>query len=233
MSICSQSTAKVELVILSENQKADEPYMVCYCKWDNLLGINEYYNVCVTDDYVEALNLYANGILSFTQILEKQFVDYEQPPKVLTAADCVPNGLDYDLTGSLIVIKPEALAPEYRRTEHQLKHCKGGFGASPNSRGNAVFCKDLNSGKESRFERYDVAGVIDPTKMPEWAKKKLTLPEKQQIKPTQTPQSKQPPSLLGEVREAAHIVEQRKTEGDSRPQRGNTHATKKRETTEL
>jgi hypothetical protein len=151
--------------------------MVCYCKWDNPLGINEYYNACVTDDYVEALNLYANGILSFTQILEKEKTDYEQPPIVLTAADCVPKGLEHNLAGSLIVIKPEVLAPEYRRSEHQIKHCTGGFGASPNSRGNAVFCKDLYSGKESRFERYDVAGIIDTGKMPEWAVKKLALTE--------------------------------------------------------
>ena len=108
-----------------------------------------------------------------------------------------------------------------------MKICNGGFGASPNSRGNAVFCKDLYSGKESRFERYDVAGIIDPAKMPEWAKLKVSSLEKQQEKPAQKPQSKQPPSLLDEVREAAQVVEQRKAE------RGDVHSTKKHETTEL
>ena len=153
------------------------------------------------------MNLYANGILSFTQILEKEMTGYEQPPKVLTAADCLPNVQDADLNGKIIVIKPEALAPEYRRAERQIKICNGGFGASPNSRGNAVFCKDLHSGKESRFERYDVAGIIDPAKMPKWAKLKLSALDKQQEKPAQKPQSKQPPSLLDEVREAAQVVE--------------------------
>ena len=51
--------------------------------------------------------------------------------------------------------------------------------------------------------------------------------EKAAQKPTQTPQSKQPPSLLGEVREAAQLVEQRKTE------RGNTPATKKKDGLEV
>jgi len=79
----------------------------------------------------------------------------------------------------IIVIKPEVLSPEYRRSEHQLKTCQGGFGASPTASGTAVFCTDLYSGKESRFERYDVAGVIDPAKMPDWAVKKIALMESQ------------------------------------------------------
>ena len=166
-----------QLVILAENPKAGEQYMVCYCKWDNPLGINEYYNVCVIDDYTEALNLYAKGILSFTQILEKEMADYERPPRSLTAADCLPNSQGADLSGKIIVIKPEVLSPEYRRAERQLKICNDGFGALPKSRGSAVFCMDLYSGKESHFERYDVAGIIDPAKMPEWAVKKVALME--------------------------------------------------------
>ena len=103
------------------------------------------------------------------------------------------------MTGKLIIIKPEVLAPEYRRSEHQIKRATGGFGCSPNSRGNAVFCKDLYSGKESRFERHDVLGVADVEKLPEWAKAKLD--EQQQSK---EPSPKQPKTLKDKL-EAARI----------------------------
>ena len=166
-----------QLVIFAENPKADELYMVCYCKWDNPLGIEEYYNVCTTDDYIEAMGLYAGGIQSFLGILESERAGYDTPKQTLTAADCIPGGLNEDLTGKVIVIKPEVLTPEYRRSESQLKICAGGFGASPNARGNAVFCKDLYSGKESRFERYDVAGVAANDRLPVWAVKKIALME--------------------------------------------------------
>ena len=165
------------LVIFAENAKADEPYMVCFCKWDNPLGFNEYYNIAVTDDYVEALELYAGGINSFAQIINNERSDYEYPAQKLTAADCIQDSLNENLKDKIIVIKPEVLSPEYRRSERQIKICTGGFGASPDSRGNAVFCTDLYSGKKSRFERNDVAGIINPDKLPEWAVKKIALIE--------------------------------------------------------
>jgi len=165
------------LVILAENEKANEPYMVCYCKWDNPINLHEYYNICTTDDYIEAMGLYAGGIQSFVNILDSETARYNNPKQTLTAADCIAGSLDTDLKGKYIVIKPEVLSPEYRRSEKQIKLCTDGFGASPDSRGNAVFCKDLYSGKESRFERRDIAGVIDPEKMPEWAAEKIALLE--------------------------------------------------------
>ena len=48
----------------------------------------------------------------------------------------------------------------------------GGFGASANSRGSAVFCTNLHTGKSTRYERMDVMGEIKPECMPEWAKEK-------------------------------------------------------------
>ena len=48
----------------------------------------------------------------------------------------------------------------------------GGFGASANSRGSAVFCKNLYDGKTARYERMDVLGEVKPECMPDWAKEK-------------------------------------------------------------
>ncbi len=47
------------------------------------------------------------------------------------------------------------------------------FGCEPNSRGSACFCTNLYSGKESRYERRDILGVIEKDKLPEWAKQRF------------------------------------------------------------
>ncbi|MCD8332314.1 MAG: MobA/MobL family protein, partial [Oscillospiraceae bacterium] len=72
--------------------------------------------------------------------------------------------------GKIIVIRPEVLRREYRQSTHQLKLCTGGFGASPHSRGSAVYCTDLYSGENSRYERRDVLGTLAPEQLPEWAR---------------------------------------------------------------
>jgi len=190
------------LVLLCENQRADEPYMVCNCRWDNPLGINDYYDGVVTADFLEAVREYIKRIDALAQEVEAEQGAFQNERKVLTADDCIPHGLDDDLTGKLIVIRPDVLSPEYRSTNHQIKIVTGGFGASPNSRGNAVFCKDLYSGRETRFERYDVAGVIDPGKLPEWAVKKLALMETPKEPPAKTKAADKKPSLLGRLDDA-------------------------------
>ena len=48
----------------------------------------------------------------------------------------------------------------------------GGSGASANTRGSAVFCTNLHTGENCRWERYMVMGEVKPECMPEWAKEK-------------------------------------------------------------
>ena len=165
------------LVLLCENQHEAEPYMVCNCRWDNSLGINEYYNGAVTVDFLEAVREFTKRIDALAQEVEAEQGNFKYGRNVLSISDCVPDGLNSDLKGKLIIIKPEVLSPEYRAAHHQIKIVTGGFGASPSARGNAVFCEDLYSGKQSRFERYDVLGVAAPERLPEWAKERLALRE--------------------------------------------------------
>jgi hypothetical protein len=163
------------LVILAENQQADDPYFVCFAKWDNPLGATEYYDVGVTDDYVEAMRQFVDNVDSLLISLENERAAFGLAPQTFTAADCIPDSLNENLNGKAIVIKPEAFAPEYRSAEHQIQICLGGFGASANSRGTAVFCRNLYSGTESQFKRNDVAGIIDPARTPQWAARKLAF----------------------------------------------------------
>lgn len=80
-----------------------------------------------------------------------------------------------DLNDKVVVIKSDALRREYQQGPYQLRLCTGGFGASPKSRGSACFCRDLLTGKSSRFERLDIAGIYPMEKLPEWAKKGLEI----------------------------------------------------------
>jgi hypothetical protein len=166
------------LIILAENAKADAPYMVCEARRDNPLGVLEYQNSDLMCDYIEAMRKFVDAADSLLITLEQERSAFGLAPQTLTTADCIPNGLNENLKGKVIVIKPEALAPEYHSAEYQIQICVGGFGASPDSRGNAVFCQNLYSGKESRFERSDVAGILAPARTPEWAVRKLMPPQK-------------------------------------------------------
>jgi hypothetical protein len=73
----------------------------------------------------------------------------------------------------VIAIKAGVLAPEYRTASHQLHIVTGGSGCSPTARGRAVYCKNVYDGKESRFDRADIIGVVLPERIPQWAHEKI------------------------------------------------------------
>jgi hypothetical protein len=162
-----------QYVVLAENPIVPESYLVCNIKSDNPLGLEEPFNGAVTGDYVEAMREFTNRLDELVETLEYERRDSGLPVQKLTASDCLPKGDNENWQGKLIVVKPEVLSPEYRSAQHQLAICTGGFGSKPNARGNAVYVKELYSEKEMRYERYQIAGIADPSKIPEWAKVKM------------------------------------------------------------
>ena len=42
-------------IIFAEDIKAELPYMVCDCQWDNPLGIDEYRNAIGSDNYIKIM----------------------------------------------------------------------------------------------------------------------------------------------------------------------------------
>jgi len=161
-------------IVIAENQAEPEPYLVCTIRWDNMLSIEEYYDGEVTADYVGAMRIFAKRIGALAESLETKRRESGLPIQALASSDCVEGSQHIEWeNGELIIVKPEALAPEYRSAEHQLVLCTGGFGANPNASGRAVFVKELHSGKECRYDRHQVAGLADPAKLPDWALGKL------------------------------------------------------------
>ena len=162
-------------IILAEDQLKTEPYLVCSAKHDNPFGLVEYYDGIVSDDYIEAMRDFLKRADSLVETLEAERSETGLQVQKLTVADCIQTGKDMDWEGRLLIVKPESLAPEYRSAQHQLAVCMGGFGSKPNARGNAVYVKELHSGKEMRYERFQIAGIADYDKLPDWAVKKLAL----------------------------------------------------------
>lgn len=163
-------------VVIGENPAAEpgQRYMCAYCQHTDIMNIHS--DVMVSDDYSEIVQLYAERVAEQNRAVqaekehrEAQGIDLTP----ITGAGCQEITPDDDLHGKVIVINSVSLRREYRDPTHQLKLCTGGFGASPRSRGSAVFCTDLYSGKSSRFERWDVLGTMEPEALPEWAKRGL------------------------------------------------------------
>lgn len=164
-------------IVVGENQNTenDMPYMVAFYESNAVIG--RYYDVVGSDDYPEIIKIYGQRIMEQAQKTRAEL----SAPKIqgidnapITTADCTVISYKDDLNDKVIVIKPEVLRREYRRATSQLKLCTGGFGASPNSRGSAVFCTDLYSGRESRYERRDVLGIIEQADLPKWAQHYLS-----------------------------------------------------------
>lgn len=82
------------------------------------------------------------------------------------------NTMQDDLVGKILVVNPEVLRCEYRVDTHQIYKATGGNGASVNARGNAVFCRNIFTGRDTRFQRYDFIGELKKEYYPDWLKQR-------------------------------------------------------------
>lgn len=164
-------------IVVGENlaDTNDQKYMTAFCDRNEIVAL--YVEILASDDYAEIMGLFGKRL---TEQAEKTRITLKKPmiqgidDTPITAGGCTPITHGDDINGKIIVIRADALRREYRKATHQIKLCKGGFGASPNSRGSACYCVDLYSGKDARYERKDVLGTLAPEQLPGWAKQGLT-----------------------------------------------------------
>lgn len=156
-------------VFLAQDLKAPEgeKYLVGFA---SIVGFNEVYSECeASDEYTEVLEIYGARISNEAELYRENLEKSGLTQTPITAEDCFPLDHSMDIHGKIVAMRESSLRPEYRRADRQLYLVTGGFGACANSRGNAVFCKNINDGKDARFERYQVLGEVKPECMPEWA----------------------------------------------------------------
>ena len=159
-----------EVVLLHDPNNAEAAYAVCYHQ--TALGFLESATEGVgSNDYLEMMEEFLHRVQGQ---IDKVRVDRErtgEPQEMLERKHCLLSfSAAENLNGHVVVMKPEVLRPEYRNAAHQIALVTGGFGASPNARGRAVFCREVFSGEKSEWRRQDVLGVLDPAKAPDWVK---------------------------------------------------------------
>ena len=160
-------------IVMGEDPKAEpeERFMCAVCTTNDFFA--QYSDVCVSSDYAEILELYGQRVASEAEKLMNEVTEIRNQgidDRAVTDAGFIPLTYEDDLSGKVVVLKPDVLKKEYQRATRQYQLVTGGFGASPNSRGSACFCTNLYSGKRDRFERWDVLGVVDREDLPDWAK---------------------------------------------------------------
>ncbi len=164
-----------EIVLGQDPGNREGAKFICaFCQKNSLLA--QYSDILGSDDYLETVELYCLRISEqISKTREQMAVPTQQgiDDAPITTEMCRVVGRDVDINNQVIVISPDSLRPEYQRATCQLKLCMGGFGASPNSRGSAVYCTDLYTGRKTRFEREDVLGILEPEQLPDWAAKAL------------------------------------------------------------
>lgn len=80
-----------------------------------------------------------------------------------------------DLTGKLLVLRPECLKDEYKSPDYQLFRAKSGFGCDPNARGRSVFGQFAKDDEDYSWWRTDFIGILKDKFIPDWVKEKYDL----------------------------------------------------------
>lgn len=159
-------------VVVGENltEPNEARYMCAYCTANDIM---RGYNECMaSDDYLEIMELYTERITGQIEAVKAEIAERQLPDMTISADQCHKNDFSKSIVGKIVAIRADALRREYRSADHQLVLVNGGFGASANARGSAVYATNLYSGKESRYERRDVLGEIKPEHLPHWAMEK-------------------------------------------------------------
>lgn len=158
-------------VVFGVDERAEMPYFCAFCSLD---GIFETYHECmVSEDYVEMTELFADRVKAQCVKVHEQQSKVAVTRGKVAEEICRPLSQCGDIVGKVMVVRAEALRPEYRSVEHQLIYVTGGNGARENSLGTACYCITLYSGERGRWERYELLGEVRTECMPEWAEERL------------------------------------------------------------
>ena len=160
-------------LIVGDDPEAEkgQRFMTAYCEQNELFA--RYEEALVSDSYPEILRIFAERL---AQQAERTRIALNTPriqginDRFLTKNDCHTVDDSMDLGGKIVVIRADALRPEYQGATPQICICEGGFGAASNSRGTSCFCHNLYSGHKERFRRRDILGTLEEKELPAWAR---------------------------------------------------------------
>jgi len=158
-----------EVLLLLDPHSNEMPYLVGYCTV-NGLGMEQLTELVGGNDYLEAVEEFMTRVQGQVDQVRSDRALSDEPQEVFGKEYCLPGGLEQDLNGRVVILKPETLRPEYQNIAHQLLFVHGGFGAAPNGRGTAVFATNVFSGEKRDCRRHEIAGILNPIHAPDWVK---------------------------------------------------------------
>ena len=157
------------LVGVNMDQPEGDFYLVANYAEKGLLG--EYSLGAASSDYLEIMQEFTKRINNQIEKIKERINEADYQAKPITANECHPHDYSQSIEGKVVAISASVMRPEYRRGDMQLVLVERGNGTRANPSGHAVYCRHLNDGSFTRFERYDVLG--EPKELPEWAKGRL------------------------------------------------------------
>lgn len=172
---------RVEVILGIDTTNTEKPYQVCYCDKNNLFGIDQYYGAEGYADYLGAMQEFTKLMQWEIEKLQTERAAIAEPMPSIQSDHCIPIKSEDDLFGRIVVVRQERLRPAFRTADHQLIWATGGFGASGNSRGRAVYAETLYAGDESRYNREDLMGFLKSEYTPAWAAERLAQRQAEQV----------------------------------------------------
>ncbi len=160
-------------ILLAENMSAEDNQFYLVATYRERGFLAEYSAAVTGDDYLEAVQEFCERISREAETVRAEQDKLNVPhTAIITKEQCHPHNYGQDLVDKIVAIKAEVLSAEYRRGDFQLIYVTGGNGARADARGSVVFCRHLNSGETTRFDRRDVLGIVNSEHIPHWAKVK-------------------------------------------------------------
>lgn len=155
-------------------------FMCCFCTQDD---IAEYYSEAMSsNDYLEIMELYTDRLKGQIAAVQAQRKTLHIPLDMLGREHCFPLLDSDDITNKVVAITPASLRYEYQRVDCQLILVTGGSGARSKPRGTAVYGVNVFTGRRSgRWRRGDILGEVRPECLPQWAKDRLRIIEREQV----------------------------------------------------
>lgn len=204
-------------VIMAERPKYGEGYKFLCSLYENNGVMGRYTECMVSDDVMEIFDLYAHRILDQMQkVRETISLPEGMDNDLILSGDDRVTADDYkqSIRDKVVVIKPEAISPEYYAATSQLWLCTGGFGASASARGRTCFCINLHdTERKESFYRGDIMGTMDPEHLPNWAKVGLGSIQ-------QAEKLAGKPSLSSQIQTAEKRTEQQPDKATLTPEKG-------------
>lgn len=153
-------------VIVGEDKNAEYRYFCGYYETNEIFS--QAVNCQLSNDYLEIMQIYCDRTKEQVELCKAKEIEGAKP---ITADMCKVIDGNMNLNKKIVVIKPDVLRREFQNEHHQLMFVTGGNGAKPNSRGTKVYGYILGNKNKSEtyFRRFDIMGIMDKDKLPEWA----------------------------------------------------------------